>query len=192
DTGDSVFFAHTLLPLLVGSNRSKSIFDGYRGSLGEVPFYLGRLKVWQVLEEGETSVKFMDTVAVFELPCAFHNHLHIEPKSNTIATIDAATQESIRFESHEFTQAFKVHCKDKRFAYDIVNPSFMESLLQSPSVEVYLCTGLLLVNATDSNELSVESCKQLFSVGQGVLRSLPRHILRDAKALWREHHSVRS
>jgi hypothetical protein len=42
----------------------------------------------------------------------------------------------IKFESAEFSQRFRVHSADKKFAYDVCNQKMMEYLLLNPSLQI--------------------------------------------------------
>jgi len=44
--------------------------------------------------------------------------------------------DDIDFESHEFSRQFKVHCRDKKFAYDFCNAKMIDYLLDQPIIAI--------------------------------------------------------
>jgi len=57
--------------------------------------------------------------------------------------------DDIDFESAEFSKKFHVKCKDKRFAYDLIDPRMMEFLLAEPGPLIELQQGYLCVTKDD-------------------------------------------
>lgn len=45
-------------------------------------------------------------------------------------------KEDVKFESAEFSRAFRVHCPDKKFAYDVCNPQMIDYLLANRGFEI--------------------------------------------------------
>lgn len=72
----------------------------------------------------------------------------IGPESDSLLTKVAAAfggEDSIQFESAEFSRTFRVRSKDKRFAYDVCNPQMMEYLLANRDLEVEIQGPVILL-----------------------------------------------
>ncbi len=48
----------------------------------------------------------------------------------------AFDNEDVKFESAEFSKAYRVRCRDKKFAYDVCNPQMMEFLLANRDLKI--------------------------------------------------------
>ncbi len=53
--------------------------------------------------------------------------------------------EDIKFESAEFSKTFRVHCADKKFAYDVCNPQMMEFLLANRDLQIEMQGPVILL-----------------------------------------------
>lgn len=95
--------------------------------------------------EGRTSTRHhYHCVVALSLPAAFPN-LRIVPESLLSKAAQALGYDDIDFESHEFSRAFCVRSKDRKFAYDFCNPAMMEVLLTRKSLRLALQGGLLAI-----------------------------------------------
>jgi hypothetical protein len=84
--------------------------------------------------------------------------LHIAPEGLLSRIAGLLDGEEIRFESAEFTRAFCVRCRDKRFAYDVCNPRVIDYLLvnRDLNIQIQNCT-LALVPDTQWPAKQVET-----------------------------------
>jgi hypothetical protein len=64
--------------------------------------------------------------------------LHIAPEGFLSRIVGLLDGEDIRFESAEFTRAFRVRCRDKRFAYDVCNPRVIDYLLENRDMNLQI------------------------------------------------------
>ncbi|MGA3283494.1 MAG: hypothetical protein ABSD57_03415 [Verrucomicrobiota bacterium] len=97
------------------------------------------------------------TTAIVLMP-AYFPELRIAPEGLLSKIAEAFGEEDIHFESAEFTRAFRVWSKDKRFAYDICNPQVIDYLLENRDLNIQIqnCT-LALVSDTQWPAKQVEN-----------------------------------
>ena len=77
------------------------------------------------------------TAAMVLVP-AYFPALHIVPEGLGSSIAEALGCEDIHFESDEFSRAFWVRSKDKRFAYDFCNARVMEYLLANRDLDLQI------------------------------------------------------
>ena len=82
------------------------------------------------------------SAAMTPFDCGF-KPVSIRPETVGGAAVD--DQEKIAFESHEFTNRYRVTAEDRRYAYRVVTPRIMELLLAHPGFSVDLAGNVLLV-----------------------------------------------
>ena len=83
--------------------------------------------------------------------------LHIAPGGFLSKIAGVLDWEDIHFESAEFTRAFCVRCKDKRFAYEVCNPRVIEYLLENCDLNIQIQNCVLaLVSDTQWPAKQVE------------------------------------
>ena len=87
--------------------------------------------------------------------------------------------DDIDFELGEFSRAFYVKSKDRRWAYDVLHQATMEFLLHAPRFHVEMAGSWLLVRR--EKRFSPKDFDDALAVGEGVLRRLPEYLLRDLK-----------
>jgi hypothetical protein len=75
--------------------------------------------------------------------------LHIAPEGFLSKIAGWLGGEDIRFESAEFTRAFCVRCRDKRFAYDVCNPQVIDYLLENRDMNIQI-QNCVLALASDT------------------------------------------
>lgn len=94
--------------------------------------------------------------------------------------IDALGMEDIDFESTEFSDAYWVTSKDRRFAYDLVHPRMMEFLLDARKTRWEIRDGLLC----HWHEGALKPAQIEAGLDRLVrfLDNVPRHLLSDAAA----------
>ena len=84
--------------------------------------------------------------------------LHIAPEGFLSRIAGWLDGEDIRFESAEFTRAFCVRCRDKRFAYDVCNPRVIDYLLENRDMNLQIQNcALALVSDTQWPAKQVEA-----------------------------------
>jgi hypothetical protein len=96
------------------------------------------------------------TTAMALVP-AYFSELRIVPEGLLSKIVEAMRREDIEFESAEFSRAFRVWSRDKRFAYDFCNPEVIEYLLENRDLNLHIqnCT-LALVPDTQWSAQQVE------------------------------------
>ena len=89
--------------------------------------------------------------------------------------------EDIDFELDAFSRAFYVKCKDKRFAYDVIQPETMELLLASPRFTMdFERTHVLLYTGKIFEPLQFDAAVTL--VGK-MLANMPDYVHEERKAV---------
>ena len=88
------------------------------------------------------------TAAMALMP-AYFPELRIAPEGLLSKIADALGEEDIHFESAEFTRAFCVRSRDKRFAYDVCNARVIDYLLENRDLNIQIqnCTLALVSDA---------------------------------------------
>ncbi len=80
--------------------------------------------------------------------------LNITPE-NTISKIaEAFDSKDVKFESDDFSRAYRVHALDKKFAYDVCNPQMIEYLLANRGLEIEIVSHAIVL--TFSPQLPAE------------------------------------
>lgn len=111
------------------------------------------------------------TIFMLIEPEAFPQIL-IEPASSEDLFSKAAnlfTNSDIKFESAEFSRAFRVRSRDKKFAYDVCNPQMMDYLLANGNLRIEIQgPAILLAHSpqapVDAIELGLERLAQIRSL----------------------------
>jgi hypothetical protein len=88
--------------------------------------------------------------------------------------------DDIDFESAEFSRAFHVKSKNRRFAYDVIPQETMEFLLESPRFSLQAIGPHLL--ATNGRTFRAPEFEQALAVAEGFLARIPKD-LREAMRL---------
>jgi len=85
------------------------------------------------------------TTAMVLMP-AYFPELRIVPEGLLSKIAETFRGEDIQFESAEFSRAFRVWSRDKRFAYDVCNPRVMDYLLENRDLNIQIqnCTLALV------------------------------------------------
>ncbi len=141
--GDDYGFLH---PLAQGGNRyAFNILSGrYRAS--EVLAFDYHYETSGKGADHELSSSHHYLTAVMVLMPAYFPMLRIAPEGVLSKIGEALGAEEIHFESAEFTSAFCVRSKDKRFAYDVCNARVIEYLLENRDLNLQIqnCTLALV------------------------------------------------
>jgi hypothetical protein len=93
-----------------------------------------------------------------------------ERSDTFLSKMDAALDEhDVKFESVEFSKAFRVLCADKKFAYDVCNPQMMEFLLANRDLDVEIQGPVILLAFTpqmsvDRIEFNLQRLAQIRSL----------------------------
>jgi hypothetical protein len=124
--------------ILSGSYRQSEVlvFDYHYETPGQDP----------KSEDGK-SHHFLTPILV--LVPAYFPELRIAPEGALEKMAEAFGGEDIKFESAEFSRAFRVRSKDKRLAYDVCNARVMEYLLENRDLDILIknCALALVAEA---------------------------------------------
>ena len=80
----------------------------------------------------------------------------------------------IDFESIEFSNAFRVSCMDRKFAYNFCNPRMMEFLLGHPQLQLEVARDWIAVHT--AGLLSPQDVMKSLFILQGVRDRMPEHL----------------
>jgi len=103
--------------------------------------------------------------------------LHVYPESFFSRIGQIFGFEDINFESEEFSRAFTVRSKDKKFAYDVCNARMMEYLLRHPKTTLEI-EGKCLASGKNAR-LSVDEIEPLLEHICEIRRLLPNYLFQD-------------
>jgi hypothetical protein len=91
------------------------------------------------ISSGKSTTDCNLTMLMLVFKAAFPQ-ITIEPGGESflskMETVVFGDEDKIRFESVEFSRAYHVRSKDKKFAYDVCNPQLMEYLLANPGLQI--------------------------------------------------------
>jgi hypothetical protein len=157
-----------------GSNRYG--YNVMRGSLGERDLwafdyhyetYSTDSKGRRTTHHHHFSALALDTGLLFK-------GLTIRPESWWDKVTEFFGFDDIDFESAEFSRAFHVTSKDKRYAYDLVSQDTMEFLLESPRFTLECRAPHLLVRR--SSTFGAHEFTQALELAEGFLARIPKDI----------------
>jgi hypothetical protein len=147
-----------LQPLAQGKNRYA--FNVLSGQLRQSEV-LAFDYHYEILERGadhEFSSSHRYLTMVMVLIPGYFPELRIAPEGLLSKIADALGEEDIHFESAEFTRAFCVRCRDKRFAYDVCNARVIDYLLENRDLNIQIQNCVLaLVSDTQWPAKQVEA-----------------------------------
>ena len=86
------------------------------------------------------------TPVLLLVPACFPE-LHLGPENAWAKVAEAFGGQDIEFESAEFSAAFRVRCRDKKFAYDVCNAKMMEYLLANRDLNLLVRNSVLALVA---------------------------------------------
>jgi len=138
-----------LRPLAQGQNRyAYNVLSGHCQQSEVLAFDFHYEKPAKGSDNELSSTHHCLTVVMVLVP-AYFPELRIVPEGFVSKIAETVSGENIQFESAEFTRAFRVWSKDKRFAYDICNARLMDYLLENRDLNIHIqnCT-LALVSET--------------------------------------------
>ena len=87
--------------------------------------------------------------------------------------------DDIDFESAEFSRAFHVKAKDKRWAYDVLHQRTMEYLLSVPRFSIEFDVRCAI--AWRNRRFSVETFESAIGVLEGIFDRLPEYVVRQQR-----------
>lgn len=100
--------------------------------------------------------------------------VNITPE-NTISKIEAAFDtKDVKFESDDFSRAYRVHALDKKFAYDVCNPQMIEYLLANRGLEIEIVSHAVVL--TFSPQLPVEQIEPNLQRVAQIRALLPQYL----------------
>jgi hypothetical protein len=83
----------------------------------------------------------------------------------------------LHFESEEFNRTYRVHCQDRRLAFDFLHPQAIEYLLQVP-VRGWQFGGPLIVLTTDNWAQPMEIMRMVRDI-KGFVQLIPDYVQQD-------------
>jgi hypothetical protein len=87
--------------------------------------------------------------------------------------------DDIDFESAEFSREFHVKCKDRKWAFDVIQQSTMEFLLQSPRFAVQFDERSVI--ASQGATFSVATFDNALAVVEGILERIPPGLQKELR-----------
>ena len=126
-----------------GNNRY--VFNVLKGTYEEQPLYI--LDYHYETGSGKNVQHHFGTMLMLVVEPSFPQ-INIVPE-NTISRIEAVLDsKDVKFESDDFSRAFRVHAPDKKFAYDVCNPEMIEFLLGNRDLEIEIISHAILLAFT--------------------------------------------
>jgi len=104
-------------------------------------------------------------------------HLRVTPEGMFGRLVGRMTGRDIELESEVFNRAFTVHCEDRKFATDFLNPRMMEYLLTLPRMAWDLRNGTLMFASPGQH--SVEQVGGMLVAIDGILDRVPDFVWSD-------------
>jgi hypothetical protein len=103
--------------------------------------------------------------------------LHLRPEGFFDRVTEFFGLDDIDFESAEFSRAFHVKSKDKRWAYDALHPRTIEFLLSMPRFSIQFNDNYVIV--WKNQRFNSETFEDAISVAEGILDRLPEYLVRQ-------------
>lgn len=116
------------------------------------------------------------TVCLLEIPVKrSFPHVVIRPEGLLDKFASAVGFNDIDFESVEFSRKFFVKSRERRFAYDLVDPRMMEFLLRVDRVCIEVGSRAMLVHYNRS--LSPKRWPGLLNIGRSFIEKIPERLM---------------
>lgn len=100
--------------------------------------------------------------------------LSVEPEGFFGRIVGRLTNHDIELESEQFNRAFTVHCPDRKFATDVLDPRMMEYLLTLPDLAWSFRDGALLT--VTARQQSLETLDTTLAAVAGILDRVPAFV----------------
>lgn len=104
--------------------------------------------------------------------------LHVYPEGFFGRAIGHLTGHDIELESEDFNRAFTVHCSDRKFASDVLQPRLMETLLAGFRDVDWRFDGQWLLTVHHGNH-KIEGIEHSLAAADTILDSLPAFVRED-------------
>lgn len=104
--------------------------------------------------------------------------LHVYPEGFFGRAIGHLTGHDIELESEDFNRAFTVHCSDRKFASDVLQPRLMQSLLAGFRDVDWRFDGQWLLTVHHGNH-KIEGIEHSLAAADTILDSLPAFVRED-------------
>lgn len=113
---------------------------------------------------------------ILRLPRSFPRLL-IDPEGWFAKVGQAMGFEDIDFESHEFSQQFRVRSADRKFAYDVCHVRMMALLLEHPQLDIQIEDAVLALHS--NRRLKPESLTEELSIMLKIRQLLPDYLFTE-------------
>ncbi len=151
-----------------------------RGSVNGLPVRV--FDYQHVLEHGRNAETCRYRVALFQLPVDAPP-LSVRPEHLWEAASRLLNAREISFESEEFNRRYHVQCEDRRFAFDVLHPRAMQTLLDSKKGLALEMGGAFLVlydgPLPEGAPVDLDADLELLAVGRDIVWSLPAYVRDD-------------
>ena len=116
------------------------------------------------------------TALIMDAGLRFPHELRVRPEGWFDKLTALVGFDDIDFESHEFSRAFYVKSRDRKFAYDVIHPRMMEFLLAHRGYAFELDGGAIFV-ALGERSLNPLEWPKLIEFATEVLHRLPDYLV---------------
>lgn len=127
---------------------------------------------------GKNETTYTFHVLALPLP-AFLPTLELTPEDLGTRLARAFGGQDIQFESDDFNRAWRVECRDLKFAHDIVHPRLMERLLRPDARGAHLRVGGTDIVTWATGSTSTDRIAPRLSLMTAVVESVPRYVWQD-------------
>lgn len=141
------------------------------GDLGnELRFWLGTYRY-----RDSTKTSAILTPIFVELPSAVDGVVLVRPKGLGDRFTNLFDVNSINFESSEFNRSFMVNASSERFAYDLLQPQFLEALLHLKRVDLEIHEHLACILISNS-AIQVADYDRLIATAEFLTSLIPEFL----------------
>lgn len=127
---------------------------------------------------GKNETTYTFHVLALPLP-AFLPTLELTPENLGTRLARAFGGQDIQFESDDFNRAWRVECRDLKFAHDVVHPRLMERLLRPDARGAQLRIGGTDILTWSSGSTVTERIAPRLSLMAAVIEAVPRYVWQD-------------
>lgn len=126
------------------------------------------------VQHGKSSTTYRHRVGVVPMPRAAPG-LTITKETAGHKLYDALGGEDIDFESDEFSSSYWVRCKDRRFAYDVIDARMMEALMGWGTADTWMWNGSTLLVVREG-PMKRSTVLEMVEKAQAFRARVPRHV----------------
>jgi hypothetical protein len=157
---------------LLGEGRSRQASNCLDGTYENLPVILFDYRFITGWGNAKKTHELSALVTALSISC---RHLTIQPETAIGQFAASLGFADIQFEFEEFNRTFKVHCEDKKFAYDVCHPEMMEFMLQYPNMSWELHGNHLLLYCLEV-EFDEECVARCLEIASGFAKRIPRYL----------------